>query len=107
MKSKVDRTEKLRHLLRAAHHGREDLVIDPQWEAQTMCRIRHQAEAGRSMAQAGLGDALFWRWFAVGGAATAVMTVVLLNFQFVPDVDLWSFLLYENETMTMLQAFLY
>jgi hypothetical protein len=39
--------------------------------------------------------------------ATAVMVVVLLNFQFVPDVDIWSFLLYENDSMTMLQAFLY
>jgi hypothetical protein len=106
MKTKVDRSEKLRALLRAAHHAREDLAIDAQWGEQTMRRIRYLA-AGRSTTAAGPGDALFWRWFAVGGVATAVMAVVVLNFQFIPDVDLWSFLLYENETMTMLQAFLY
>jgi hypothetical protein len=106
MKTKVKRSEKLRDLLRVAHHAREDGVVDPQWGERTMRRIRHLAAAGRSAA-ADRWDALFWRWFAAGGLATAVMVVVLLNFQFVPDVDIWSFLLYENDSMTMLQAFLY
>ena len=106
MKAKVDRKEKLRALLRGAHQRPEDFAVDTRWRERAMARIRRLAAGGTSTAAA-LGDALFWRWFAVGGVATAVMAVVLLHFQFIPDVDLWSFLLYENETMTMLQAFLY
>ena len=107
MRTKVDRGEKLHTLLRAAHQRHDHLVIDVRWQGETMHRIRHLAAAGRTPSAAGRWDALFWRWFAVGGVATAVMAAVLLHFQFIPDVDLWPFLLYENETMTMLQAFLY
>jgi len=107
MKITSDRSEKLRDLLRGVHHAREDLAIDAQWTRQTLRRVRHLAAAERSLSTVGLWEPFFWHWFAAGGVATAVMALLLINFQFVPDADLWSFLLYENETMNMLQAFLY
>jgi len=107
MKTTSDRSDKLRNLLRGAHHARENLAVDDQWTRQTLRRIRHLATSERPLSTAGLWEPLFWRWFAAGGVATAVMALLLVNFQFVPDADLWSFLLYENETMNMMQAFLY
>lgn len=107
MKTTSDRSEKLRDLLRGVHHARENLVVDGQWTRQTLGRIRHLAASEGPLSAAGLWEPFFWRWFAAGGVATAVMALLLFNFQFVPDADLWSFLLYENETMNMLQAFLY
>ena len=107
MKSKFDRSEKLREILRAAHREREQGEVDGRWQQQTLRRIRHLAATGRPVTAAGLLEDYFWRWFTAGGLVTAILTVALLNFQFIPDVDLWSFLLYENETLTMLQGFLY
>jgi len=106
MKSKFDRSEMLCELLRTAHREREQGAMEGPWQQRTLHRIRHLAAAGRPTA-AGLLEAYFWRWFSAGGVAIAVLTVVLLNFEFIPDADLWSFLLYENETLTMLQGFLY
>jgi fumarate reductase subunit D len=54
-----------------------------------------------------LWEPFFWHWFTAGGVATAVMALLLLNFQFVPDADLWSFLIYENEIVNIMQAYLY
>jgi len=105
MKTKADRSERLRDLLRATHRARENPVIDARWGVQTMRRIRQQAAAERPTA--GFEETFFWRWFAAGGVAAAVLMVVVLNFQFIPDADLWSILLYENETLSMMQAFLY
>ncbi len=107
MKTTSDRSERLRELLRGAHQARENLVVDAQWTRQTLRRIRDLAASERPLSTAGLWEPFFWRWFAAGGVATAVMGLLLFNFQFVPDADLWSFLIYENETMNMMQAFLY
>lgn len=107
MKTTSGRSEKLRDLLRGAHRARENQVVDEQWSQQTLRRIRHLAATAYPVSKAGLGEPFFWRWFAAGGVATATMVVLLLNFQFIPDADLWSFLVYENETMNMMQAFLY
>jgi len=107
MKTTSDRSEKLRDLLRGAHHARENLVVDDQWTRQTLRRIRHLAASERPFSTAGLWEPFFWRWFAAGGVATAVMAWLLLNFQFISDADLWSFLIYENEITNMMQAFLY
>lgn len=107
MKTTSERSERLRGLLRGAHHERENLAIDDQWRQQTLRRIRHLAASERPLSTPGLWEPFFWRWFAAGGVVTAVMAILLLNFQFIPDGDLWSFLVYENETMNMMQAFLY
>jgi len=107
MKRTSDRSDKLQDLLREAHHARENQAVDEQWARQTMHQIRHLAATEQPLSRAGLGESFFWRWFAAGGVATATMIVLLLNFQFIPDADLWSFLVYENETMNMMQAFLY
>ena len=107
MKTKLSRSEKLRHLLRVAHHAREHPVSDGQWTRQAMCRIRHLAASEDPLSRAWLWEPYFWRWFTAGGVATAVMALLLLNFQFVPDADLWSFLIYENEIVNIMQAYLY
>ena len=107
MKTKSTRSEKLRDLLRGAHHERENLVIEGQWTQQAMRRIRHLAASKSPVSTAWLWEPFFWRWFAAGGVATAVMALLLLNFQFIPDGDLWSFLIYENEIINMMQAYLY
>jgi protein tyrosine/serine phosphatase len=107
MKTKFGRSEKLRHLLRATHQAREHPVSNGQWTRQAMRRIRYLAASEAPVSTAWLWEPFFWRWFTAGGVATAVMALVLLNFQFVPDADLWSFLIYENETMNMMQAYLY
>ena len=107
MKSTSDRSEKLQDLLRGVHRARENQVVDEQWTRQTMRQIRHLAATEQSVSRAGGGESFFWRWFAAGGVATATLIVLLFNFQFLPDADLWSFLVYENETMNMMQAFLY
>jgi hypothetical protein len=107
MKTKSTRSERLQDLLRGAHHERENLVIEGQWAQQTLRRIRHLAATEHAASTVWFWEPFFWRWFAAGGVATAVMMLLLLNFQFVPDADIWSFLLYENETMNMMQAFLY
>lgn len=107
MKNKTERSDKLRELLRAAHRERDHCKVDPHWRQRTLGRIRHQAAAGRPMPAERFLETYYWRWFAAGGLASALLTAALLNFQFIPDADMWSFLLYENETLTMLQAFLY
>ncbi len=107
MKTKFGQSEKLRHLLRAAHHAREHPVSDGQWTQQAMRRIRHLAATEGPVYTAWLWEPFFWRWFTAGGVATAVMALLLLNFQFVPDADLWSFLIYENEIINTMQAYLY
>jgi len=89
------------------HQARENLAIDDRWTHQTLRRVRHLAASGRPLSAAGLWEPFFWRWFAAGGLATAVMAVLLLNFQFIPDADLWSFLIYENEIINIMQAYLY
>lgn len=107
MKTKPDRSEKLRHLLRAAHHARENTAVDEQWARQALRRIRHLAASESPSVSVNPWDSFSWRWFAAGGMATAIMALMLLNYQFVPDADLWSFLVYEDETMSMIQALLY
>ena len=107
MTSRINQKEKLRKLLRAAHHARKNRPGDEQWTQQTMRRIRQLAAGDRTGATVDYWELYFWRWFTAGGVATAVMALLLLNFQFVPDADLWSYLVYENETMNMLQALLY
>jgi|GEM_PF-2139060 len=107
MKSTSKQSERLRRLLQETHHARENLTGDNLWARQTMRRIHHLAVSGRTSSAVDFLEPYFWRWFTAGGVATAVMALLLLNFQFVPDADLWSFLIYENETMNMLQALLY
>jgi hypothetical protein len=107
MKTNSSRSEKLRQLLRATHQSREHPISDGQWARQTMRRIRHLAATEGPASTAWLWEPYFWRWFTAGGVATAVMAVMLLNFQFVPDADLWSFLIYENEIVNIMQAYLY
>jgi hypothetical protein len=107
MTSKIDQEEKLRRLLRAAHRARDNRSIDDQWTQQTMRRIRQLAASDRRGAVVDFWELYFWRWFTAGGVATVVLALLLINFQFVPDADLWSYLVYENETMNMLQALLY
>jgi hypothetical protein len=72
-----------------------------------MRQIRHLAATEHPVSRADWGESYFWRWYTAGGLATATLIVLLFNFQFLPDADLWSFLVYENETMNMMQAFLY
>jgi hypothetical protein len=107
MKTNSSRAEKLRQLLRATHHAREHPVSDGQWTRQAMRRIRHLAVSEDAVSTAWLWEPFFWRWFTAGGVATAVMALMLFNFQFVPDADLWSFLIYENEIVNIMQAYLY
>jgi len=107
MKTKSDRSERLRELLRGVHQARENLVVDAQWTHRTLRRVRHLAASEDSVSTAWLWEPFFWRWFAAGGVATAVMAFLLLNFQFIPDADLWSFLIYENEIINIMQAYLY
>ena len=107
MKSTSDRSEKLQDLLRGVHRAREHQVVDDKWTRQTMRQIRHLTATGHPVSKAGPAESYFWRWFTAGGLATATLIVLLFNFQFLPDADLWSFLVYENETMNMMQAFLY
>ena len=107
MKIKSTRSEKLRDLLRGVHHARENLVVEGQWAQQTLRRIRHLAATGHSTSTIWYWEPFFWRWFAAGGVATVVMALLLLNFQFIPDADLWSFLTYENEIVNMMQVYLY
>lgn len=107
MKSTSEQSERLRSLLRETHYARESRPDNPLWARQTLQRIRELAASGRTRSAYDFWEPYFWRWFTAGGVATAVMTLLLLNFQFVPDADLWSFLVYENETMNMFQALLY
>ena len=107
MKTTSDRSEKLRELLRRVHHTRENLAIDDQWTHQTLRRVRNLAASKDPVSTAWLWEPFFWRWFTAGGVATAVMALLLLNFQFIPDADLWSFLIYENEIINIMQAYLY
>ena len=107
MKSVSGRKEKLRRLLRVVHHARQEVELDDAWTRQTMDQVRQMTDSGRRLSPTVFWERYYWRWMAVGGMATAAMAMVLFNFQFVPDGDLWSFLVYENETLNMLQTFLY
>ena len=107
MKTTSGRSEKLRDLLRGAHHARENQAVDEQWTRQTMRRIRHLAATERPVSTAGLWGSVFLALVCGRRGGDRHMLALLLNFQFIPDGDLWSFLVYENETMNMMQAFLY
>lgn len=107
MTSAPEQSESLRSLLQETHYARENLPGDALWAQETMRRIRHLAASGRTRSAVDFLEPYFWRWFTAGGVASAVMVLLLLNFQFVPDADLWSFLIYENETLNMFQALLY
>jgi len=107
MKTNQSRSERLRQLLCATHYAREHPISDGQWTRQAMRRIRHLAASEDPLSTTWLWEPYFWRWFTAGGVATAVMALLLLNFQFVPDADLWSFLIYENEIVNIMQAYLY
>jgi hypothetical protein len=67
MKTKSTRSEKLRDLLRGAHHERENLVIEGQWTQQAMRRIRHLAASKSPVSTAWLWEPFFWLVCSRGG----------------------------------------
>ena len=107
MKPSSTQPERLRRLLRAVHHQREEVTVDDQWTQQTLDRIRRLADDHRPSTAPSYWETYFWRWFAAGGMATAILALMIVNFQWIPDGELWSFLFYENETLSMMQAYLY
>lgn len=107
MKTRFSRSQALRRLLREAHYERESLPVDDRWVAQTLAGVRRLAAAGGPPAGPEPADAFSWPWLAAGGLATAALALLLIHYPFIPDADLWSFLVYEDESMNMMLAFLY
>ena len=107
MKPSSARSEKLRRLLRIAYRERDQVTVGDQWARQTLDRIHQLTEARRPSTIVSFWELYFWRWFTVGGMATAALVLMILNIQWIPDGALWSFLFYETETLNMMQAYLY
>jgi hypothetical protein len=96
--------EQLKQILMQAYRARKmDAVpeVDPR---ALMGRIRRLTASREENSLGALLDRLFWRYAPVTGAMIAILAVVALNLDFIPDADVWSILYYENEATAVMQT---
>lgn len=78
---------------------------DPADAQALMRRIHHLAAAEPASSPVALLDRLFWQLVPAAGALIAILAMVAVNLDFLPDAA-WSMLSYENEAAAMVQILL-
>lgn len=98
--------DRLKQILKQAYRAGEMDAVHGVDTQTLMGRIRHLA-ASREETSPGLAlDRLFWRLAPAAGALIAILAMVAINLDFIPDAEVWSMLHYENEAAAMMQILL-
>jgi hypothetical protein len=107
MTHKHDETEKkLQLILQQAYRSHptfEEDQIDPR---AIMRRIHSLPKNERETGAGETLDRLFWRLTPMAGALIAILAVVILNLDFIPDAEAWSTLTYEKDAADIIQLFM-
>lgn len=96
----------LRQILKQAYRTRETNAVPDVDPRALMGRIRRLAASREEASLGALLDRLFWWLAPATGAMIAILAMVVVNFDFIPDADAWSMLCYENEAAAMMQTLL-
>ena len=68
-----------------------------------MDRIHLLATKDRELSLGELLERFFWHLAPASGALIVILGVVLLNFDFVADAEVWPLLAFESETYSLMQ----
>ncbi len=101
-----DAEDQLRHILKQAYRARDTDPV-PDVDARVLMGRLHRLAASRAETLPGAAlDRFFWRLVPVAGALIAILVVLAGHLYFIPDVEVWSMLHYENEAAATMQTLL-
>ncbi len=102
---KPSSADNLQKMLQAAYRHRADASDGAVDSQALMRRIRHLAAAEDAPSPGEVLDRLFWRLVPATGALIAILALVAVNLDYLPDAT-WSMLSYETEATEIAQLLL-
>jgi hypothetical protein len=106
MSGKQTAEKNLQKLLQQAYRAGVSGTVPEVGPQALMRRIRHPSARPEETSADAFLDRLFWRLAPAAGALIAILAMVMLNLDFIPDTDVWSLLSYESEAAAMAQILL-
>ena len=96
---------RLKKALISAHFAREKVEVDDQWQTETMRRIRQIGPLESNDTYLFNFERLVWRFAPIACALILVLSICLLNLDFVQEYEMSKLLLDDPVEYAVVQSF--